>query len=121
MIQCFVATSSLNVKKTDLVSAGGLATGAVVGIASAAFILGLFVATVVLMCIFRYVGMCYLLFIKCKNSVLCDRINHFRLIFKTRTETPHLLCSYIRHDAQITIIINTHYVFHIQRNMMLPK
>ena len=62
-MQCFVATSSLNVQKTDVVSAEGLTSGAVVGIASAAFMLGLFVATVVLWCIFRYVGMCYLLFI----------------------------------------------------------
>ena len=120
MMQCFVATSSVTVKKTDVVSARGLTLGAVVGIASAAFLIGLFVATVVLMFIFRYVGMCYLLFIKCKHSVLHGRINHFRFIFKTRTETPHLLCSYIRHDAQMTIIINTHYGFHIQRNMMFP-
>jgi len=46
------------VKKTDVVSAGGLATGAVVGIASAAFVLGLVVATVALLCILRYVGVC---------------------------------------------------------------
>ncbi|KAK2180142.1 hypothetical protein NP493_456g00001 [Ridgeia piscesae] len=41
------------VKKTDVVSAGGLATGAVVGIASAAFVLGLVVATIALLCILR--------------------------------------------------------------------
>ena len=63
MIQCFVAKSSLTVKKTDDICArglatvaAGLATGAVVGIASAAFVLGLVVATVALLYVLRYVG-----------------------------------------------------------------
>ena len=92
MIQCFAATSSLTVKKTDDIcarglatGAGGLATGAVVGIASATFLLGLVVAAVVLS-VLRYVGVCYLLFKHYKH-----RINHFRCIFKTRTETLRLV------------------------------
>lgn len=43
-------------KETDVVSARGLATGAVIGIASGAFLLGLSVATVALFCILRCVG-----------------------------------------------------------------
>ena len=93
MIQCFVATSSLTVKKTDDIcarglatSATGLTTGAVVGIASATFFLGLVVATVVLLCVLRYVGVFYLLLKHYKH-----RINHFTCIFKTRTEQSRLV------------------------------
>ena len=69
MIRCFVAMSSLSVKKKDVVGTGGLPTGAVVGIASAAFLLGLVVATVALLCILRYVGVCNIRYKKCKQNV----------------------------------------------------
>ena len=74
-------------KKTDVVSAGGLETGAVVGIASAAFLLGLVVATVALFWILRCVG--YVdLYLPCVKtvSVLHDKRNHFA-IFSTNENT----------------------------------
>ena len=69
VILCFVATSTLTVKNTEVVSARDLTTGAVVGIASAAFLLGLGIATVGLLGILRYVGVRYIRYKKCTQSV----------------------------------------------------